>query len=53
MNYAWNGENTATAPPVNSTLWQVNQGNHSGVPHQQPDNTPYQVAGGANASWFI
>ena len=35
MNYAWNGGNTATAPPVDSALWQLNQGNHNGVPHQE------------------
>jgi len=56
INYAWTGGDTATAPAVDSLFWQPNQGNHNGVPHQQPDNTPYQVGNGNNgdnASWFI
>jgi hypothetical protein len=54
VNFAWTGSNTATAPPVDSDFWQPNQGAHNGVPHQQPDNTPYQVGNSANnASWFI
>ncbi len=65
LNHEWNGGNIPAGqqpplwdpdkgPPTLHKSWGVNQGNHNGVPHQQPPLVPYQTAkDNGNAAWFL